>query len=491
MSSPSESRDTLLALCDRLLDGDFTAEDRAQLESLVLGDPEMRRLYVEILHQHAALRQSASRLGSQQSLSDMLGSLSEPPTEPSNIVAMPSPPFWRAQIFVNRFAPIAALLLIGVGLALFALLTRKPTLATLAEVKEARWESSSVSTEPGAKLGVGRLRLAAGTARIVFRSGAEVSLEGPADLELLSSNTCFLHSGALVAHVPEPAHGFQVRMESARLIDHGTDFGISADSSGRAQVQVLQGEVEIQHPASGADLHLTTHESASLTPERLSSGRREETEPDRYAFARLEHPAKKPVLTLTTSTGTGDAAYVVSPDSRLHYSDTLLLVKNSPETHYLRKAFLRFDLSSLRNRPVADAALTLNFEASGFGYATLSPECAFVVYGVTDDSQNDWSAANLTWENAPAFSPEGGSVDATRAIKLGTFTMPQGVVSGAYTVNTPELAAFLSRDGNHRATLIVVRETAVAKTNAAVHGFAGNRHPTLAPPTLRLTLAEQ
>jgi hypothetical protein len=174
-----------------------------------------------------------------------------------------------------------------------------------------------------------------------------------------------------------------------------------------------------------------------------------------------------------------------------HFSDTLLLVKNSPETHYLRKAFLRFDLSALRARAVADAALTLNFEASGFGYATLSPECSFAVYGVTDDAQNDWSAANLNWENAPAFSSDGGSVDTTRAVKLGAFTMPAGVVSGAYTVNTPELAAFLSRDGTRRATLIVVRETAVGKTNAAVHGFAGNRHPTLAPPTLRLTLAEQ
>ena len=30
-----------------------------------------------------------------------------------------------------------------------------------------------------------------------------------------------------------------------------------------------------------------------------------------------------------------------------------------------------------------------------------------------------------------------------------------------------------------------------ARLNAAVHGFAGNHHPTLAPPTLRLTLAER
>src|SRR5262249_30870363 len=59
------------ALCDRLLDGEFSPEDRARLESLVLGDPALRTLYVEIMHQHAALRQNASRLGDAP-LSEML-----------------------------------------------------------------------------------------------------------------------------------------------------------------------------------------------------------------------------------------------------------------------------------------------------------------------------------------------------------------------------------------------------------------------------------
>ena len=61
--NPPDSSIELRALCDRLLDGEFTHEDRARLESLVLGDAAMRTLYVSLMHQHAALRQSASRLG--------------------------------------------------------------------------------------------------------------------------------------------------------------------------------------------------------------------------------------------------------------------------------------------------------------------------------------------------------------------------------------------------------------------------------------------
>lgn len=195
------------------------------------------------------------------------------------------------------------------------------------------------------------------------------------------------------------------------------------------------------------------------------------------------------MLSITTAGGTGDAAYVASPGSRLHFSDTLLLVKNAPATSYLRRAYLRFDLAPLRDRKVAEAALTLNFEPTGFGYASLlAGDCTFAVYGVTDDAQDEWSGETLTWENAPAFSPDAGSVNTAQAEKLGTFTMPKGVVSGAWSIQGAALAEFLNRDGNRRATLVVVRETSEAGNGAAVHGFAGNRHPELAPPTLRVTV---
>src|SRR5207244_4003347 len=126
---------------------------------------------------------------------------------------------------------------------------------------------------------------------------------------------------------------------------------------------------------------------------------------------------------------------------------------------YLRKAYLRFDLASLRDRRLAEASLTLNFEATGFGYASLTGECTFAVYGLTDDTQDAWSGETLAWENAPAFSPDAGTVDTTKAVKLGTFTTPRGVVSGTFAIEGEALADFLNADANRRATLIIVRET--------------------------------
>lgn len=466
----------LRELCSRLLDGEFNVEDRARLEALVLGDPALRRLYVEILHQHAVLRQSAPRLGD-VSLAEVLQTLPDEPI--ARVIRFPS---WPLQI--------AAALALGVAIWLFVPRPAEKPLATLVETNGARWDNSSLPTTPGSPLKAGRLRLESGVARLVFQSGAEVSLEGPAELELQGPNACFLHSGALTAHVPEQAHGFTVATANAQLIDHGTDFGISADLGGRGQVQVLKGEVELRHDRSGETRRLATHESAAITPDRFTQVKGAEGEPDRYAFLRPNSAVARPTtVTLTTAGGSGDAAYVVSPNSPIHFSDTLLLLKNAPTKGYLRKAYLRFDLAPLRNRPVADASLTLNFEATGFGYASLTGECTFAVYGLLDDTQDDWSGETLTWENAPAFSPKAGAVDPNKAVKLGTFTTPRGVVSGTFSIEGPALAGFLNADANRRATLIVVRETSDPGANSAVHGFAGNHHPTLAPPTLKLTLA--
>lgn len=476
--NPPDSKSELFELCDRLLDGEFSADDRQRLEALVLGNPEMRRLYVEIMHGHAALRHNASRLGP-ASLEEVLQAI--PEELPANVTRARFPR-WPLQL--------AAAVAVCVGVWWFAPRPSEKPLAKLIETNGARWENSSLPTTPGSPLRAGRLRLADGVARIVFQSGAEVSLEGPAELELTGTNACFLHAGALTAHVPERARGFLVGTANARLIDHGTDFGISTDAAGRAQVQVLQGEVELQHDRSGEKLRLLTRESTTITADRLRPSDKAEGEPDRYAFARSAVSERPPTVTLTTAGGSGDAAYVASPGSKIHFSDTLLLVKNAPGEAYRRKAFLRFDLAPLRERKVAEATLTLNFEATGFGYASLTGAHTFAVYGLTDDIEDAWSADTLTWESAPAFSPDAGSVDTSRTVKLGTFSTERGVVSGTFSIEGQALADFLNKDVNRFATLIVVRETSEPKTTAAVHGFAGNRHPTLAPPTLRLTLVK-
>jgi hypothetical protein len=195
------------------------------------------------------------------------------------------------------------------------------------------------------------------------------------------------------------------------------------------------------------------------------------------------------VVTITSAEGRGKAGYAWGPGTKEHFSDTLLLLKHTPEKLTCRrKAWLAFDLASLQSREVLEASLSLTFEPTGWGYASLMPDAVFSVYGVTQDALDDWSAAGLTWENAPANDVPGPGVVSGQAVKLGSFTMPQGVLEGVFTLSTAELAAFLNSDANKLATLVIVRETAEPVGGSVVHGFAGNHHPTLKAPTLRMVM---
>src|SRR5206468_3776911 len=50
--------DELRALCEAVLEGRLTPEQRGRLEALVLSSPQARRFYVEYVQQHAMLRWS-------------------------------------------------------------------------------------------------------------------------------------------------------------------------------------------------------------------------------------------------------------------------------------------------------------------------------------------------------------------------------------------------------------------------------------------------
>lgn len=483
MNPPPEPRAEVLDLCDRLFDGDFSQADRDRLEALVIGNADARRAYIEHVQIHAAL--SEARL-KDVPLSDVVNI----PTASAQQRRQGSP---QSSALKQRWVKVAlamaasiAVLAAGWGMGR----SQSPaTLAKLVDAKGVRWDSGTLPTEVGAALSQGRLRLSTGLAVLEFRKGARLTLEGPADLELVSADKCFLHRGALTAHVPPPAVGFIVETANARLVDHGTDFGISANG-GTAKVEVFKGEVELQHHVSGERVQLLTKQGANVTRESLT--RKAHTEEDsetELPGGRQPEVRGANVVSITSAEGRGKAAYAWTPGTKEHFSDTLLLLKHTPEKlPCRRKAWLAFDLAPLQSREVVEASLSLAFEPTGWGYASLMPDAVFSVYGVTEDALDAWSADALTWEDAPANDALGAGVVSGKAVKLGSFTMPQGVLEGVFSLSTAELAEFLNRDGNKLATLVVVRETAELVGGSVVHGFAGNNHPTMKPPTLRLVL---
>lgn len=452
-------------LLQRHLDMELAPRERDELQVLLLSTPEARQEYWRQARIHAALRLLGEQCLGQR---DSIG-----PRKPSRW-QLPKV-VWSAAAAVIFCVALLWQMRSGDG---------NEKIAELVEVQRARWESSTLATEEGCRVGVGRLRLAEGLARLRFARGAELTLEGPAELELVGEQVCRLHRGSLVAHVPEAARGFSVLTPSATLIDHGTDFGISMDVDGHARVHVMQGEVELRHVSGSKPMRLTTRQMTDITLHDLLPPRPLETEP------RLrDGPSVVDGFTaeLTTLAGRGAAAYVSEPRTGENQSDTLLLLKNCAEPGYGRKVLLRFDLREiLLPETIREARLVLNFSPTDLGYASHGGEALIAVYALTDETADEWDAARVNWERQPAFDSDSGRVDESKAVRVGEFTVPRGVQSGSFVVDGARLVASLRADANQLLTLILVRENRIEVGGGLVLGIAGNRHPMLAPPTLRV-----
>lgn len=127
-----------------------------------------------------------------------------------------------------------------------------PVVAELVGGNHPVWADASLSARPGSPLRQGLIELTSGTAEVRFRGGATTVFRAPAIIDLRGDNRMALIQGAMVADVPERAYGFTVDTPSMRVVDLGTEFGITADAMGNSAVQVFVGEVNAAaYDASG------------------------------------------------------------------------------------------------------------------------------------------------------------------------------------------------------------------------------------------------
>ena len=133
----------------------------------------------------------------------------------------------------------------------FERLDQRP-LAVLSRIAVTTGASASQLVQ-GAALKPGRFAIESGAAQIEFVSGAILVVEGPADLELLSSTRVFCRRGKLRARVPTQAHGFTIETPTHRAIDLGTEFAVDVSADHLTEVHVLDGEVELKGKDGIAD----------------------------------------------------------------------------------------------------------------------------------------------------------------------------------------------------------------------------------------------
>ncbi len=109
-----------------------------------------------------------------------------------------------------------------------------------------------------------RLQLKTGLARLQFERGAELILEGPAELEFTGDNGGILHRGSASVHVPESATGFTLLGPDTRVIDVGTRFGMKVSPERPTEVHVMEGLVLTSTTAQPAKRELHQNEAIAI-----------------------------------------------------------------------------------------------------------------------------------------------------------------------------------------------------------------------------------
>lgn len=468
-------------LCEAVIEDRLTAAQRDRIEELIAAHPEAKRFYVEYLHQHACLAWSAAQ---PESSGRTAPSPPQPMPEKSpSGFAFAARRRWLAVVVA------ASLLIASVGFW-FASWRGQGQLATLVHSKGCKWDGGTLPTEEGARLGPGRLRLAEGITRIVFDNGAELTLEAPADLELVSGQRCVLRTGRLVAKVPGPAISFTVDTPTAVFRDLGTEFGINVRDEKTADLQVFTGLVDAKLRSSGEMQRVQTGQNRRFGNDAVSDFDPQAEQPASPVPAPKSVGEQVPIVHISTAMGRGKDRYVQPLFPSPHSSDILLLVKKTTpdSSDYTRKAYIGLDLASIAGMKIVDAQLSFTFTPTGLGFASEVPDATFAVYGLTDESLDNWDERAIRWSDAPANKPGGSGVDPARTVLLGKFEIPQGTQSGTRSISGEKLVDFLNRDTNQIATFILVRETAGSGRTDYVHGFANKNHPTLPPPTLKLAV---
>ena len=431
-------------LIDRYFQGRASDEAIAELEARMLINPELRKQYLYDAMAESDLRSFALR---------------EEGTNAQEAIELQTSPRSRMSLVFLSVAAAAALIIAGVWL----LKDDQQTVGTIASSEQAGWQSEQPTIE-GTAFGPGSYVLQTGLATLAFNSGAEVTIEAPTKIDIISDMRVILDYGQASFHVPDRAVGFRVDTPFGQVVDHGTKFSLQLPKGAdEATFAVQEGKIALHHH-NGDVQHLLTNEAALMTTDTL------EVYVDPLAEGLLL--AKTPVTAISPSRET-TIIYRHDP-SRLH--PDFLLVKhqaNSPTVD--RRAMLAFDISALDLDQVSAVRVHLNAVPSGMGQVTHMPKISeFVLLAIPDGALENWKAVDLRWEEAPQLE---------ELTPVARFSLARSEQSKAITLESAELLEHLKADGSGEVSFMLHCTT---KGASPVHGFASSLHREAAGPMLEV-----
>jgi hypothetical protein len=118
------------------------------------------------------------------------------------------------------------------------------SVGTVVQQRDCKWTQGSTSWRNGDLLPPNTiLSLQSGAAEVALENGVRLLLSGPCKVQLVDEMRGRIFRGSLIAKVPSSAHGYTLTTPSSKVVDLGTEFGVSVDQSGKSEVHVFKGEV--------------------------------------------------------------------------------------------------------------------------------------------------------------------------------------------------------------------------------------------------------
>ena len=312
------------ALVDAVRCGELTPEQSDRLGQLLQHNEQAARLYIDWMHQHAAIRLMVGpALIDTNEWSDAVG------TPDEQRVELPEPAEAKERKArggaFRAWRLAATVVACGVALGLLgALLNRnsapieqpRDLAITVAELRadyDCVWSGMKQKIPTGTKLFSGqKLDLEKGTAKLAFKSGATVVVEGPASFDLLTGNSIRFDRGTIAVRADGPTKDFAVNCRDASIVDLGTSFGIHCEDNQSTNLEVFEGAVKVvPGRASSESRVLGLGSSAQLTCNGESvSLDTFESETDQFANLLEKMWLDKQAVDVTSDTVTGDGDYV-------------------------------------------------------------------------------------------------------------------------------------------------------------------------------------
>ncbi len=243
---------------------DPQAPEQAELSALLADDIVAQDLYVEYIQDTAALRS--------YTLSNVADTTPAPVGLDNNRKASRATAR-HAAWWANTWVALAATVAIIVGGSLFGVgrwLSSEGhggEIATIVRVTDVTWSGGhGRGFEPLSRVAAGQaLALDSGQLEIVFDTGVELLVTGPAAMSIESPLVVVASSGTYTARVGERGKGFTIDTPASSVADLGTEFGVSIESDEKTDVVVFDGAVDIT-------LAQRTGEPDSVSPIRLTQG---------------------------------------------------------------------------------------------------------------------------------------------------------------------------------------------------------------------------